>query len=209
MIVTVTDENRHEHRTLLDDMHAMRYRVIKRWNWNVPGIQEGYDKDEFDTDATIYFLDVDDKTGSVIGTCRFNPTTGPHLLREVFPEMCSFDGVPSENHVWEATRYIIDGHGIPKWQEMRSRSLIALALCEYAHAHNITHMSWLTTQALYNNMFKLWPSRPLGLPKYFEQDDNTYIAALSELTPEATAVLRGRIKQFPESSALSAMRRSA
>lgn len=203
MILTVDASNRHQYEDLLDDMHRMRFRVIERWGWNVPGIPQGYDKDAFDTDDTIYFLDLDDSGDRVVGTCRFNPTTGPHLLSEVFPEMCSFDGVPSAPHIWEATRYLIDTQALPEWQSLRSRTRLALGLCEYAHDNGITAMSWLTTQALYNNMFKLWPSRPLGLPKYFEEDDNTYIAALSELTLEATQQLRERIKAFPSAQQTS------
>lgn len=197
MILTITEDNRDVYGDLLDDMHRMRYRVIERWGWQVPGIEPGYDKDGFDTHRTVYFLDLDDAGEKVVGTCRFNPTTGPHLLSEVFPDMCELAGVPRAPHIWEATRYLIDTQTVPDWQSRRSRTRLALALCEYAHANAITEMSWLTTQALYKNMVQLWPSRPLGLPKYFEADDNTYIAALSELTEEATAILRERLKAFP------------
>ena len=209
MILTIRPDQREEYADLLHKMFEMRGRVITRWNWNVPGLRPDFDKDEFDTDDTVYFIDYDQELDRVIGTCRFNPTTKPHLLSDVFPDMCALRGVPQNEHTWEATRYIVDGHGIPKWQELRSRVIIALALSEYAHAHGITHMSWLTTQALYNNMFKLWPSEPLGLPKYFEADDNTYIAAISELREESTAVLRERAAAFPKSGQTSTLEKSA
>lgn len=209
MILTIEPDQRAKHSDIINKMHEMRGRVITRWRWDVPGLKPDYDKDDFDTDDTVYFIDFDPILDRVVGTCRFNPTVKPHILSDVFPEMCTLLGVPQNDHTWEATRYIVDGHGIPKWQELRSRVIIALALSEYAHANGITHMSWLTTQALYNNMFKLWPSKPLGLPKYFEADDNTYIAAISELKAESTAVLRERAAAFPSVEQTDSLEKSA
>lgn len=57
MFKIITPDNRGEYRDLIHAMHEMRYRiVVEEWGWHIPGIREGYDKDQFDTDATFYVL---------------------------------------------------------------------------------------------------------------------------------------------------------
>lgn len=198
MVIVIEPERHAEFSLTLEKSYEMRARVIRRWGWNVPDMDPHRDHDLFDTDRTVYFIDVDDEDPSrVIGTVRFNPTTEAHLLSEIFPHMCEFSGVIRCSKTWEATRYIIDTHVAEKWQILRSRSRLAYALNEYALSNGIRRMSWLTTLALYRRMKTLWPTQPLGLPVYHGDDDNTYIAAISELTERASETLLATVLKFP------------
>ena len=209
MVQIITSEMHATHKDALEQIYRLRATVIERWGWNVPGFQAGRDKDQFDTAETVYFLDTDQDTGEAVGTARFNPTTAPHLLSEIFPHMCEFNGVPQASDTWEATRYMIDTKGFPDWQSKRSRSRLALALNEYALVNGISKMSWLSTIPLYRNMKNLWPTLPLGAPLHHEDDDNVYIAAISEMTEEASAKLRGVLQAFPGADAMGEARQYA
>ncbi|MEO0884054.1 MAG: acyl-homoserine-lactone synthase [Pseudomonadota bacterium] len=198
MVIVIEPERHAEFSFILEKSYEMRARVIRRWGWNVPDMDPHRDCDSFDNDRTVYFIDVDDdEPEKVVGTARFNPTMAPHLLSEVFPHMCEFDGVIRCPVTWESTRYIIDTHAVEEWQSLRSRSRLAYALNEYAITNGIRRMSWLTTVPLYRRMKALWPTKPLGLPLYHKDDDNTYIAAVSELTEEASDTLLGMVSKFP------------
>ena len=209
MVQIITPDMHAAHTDELEAIFALRAAVIKRWGWNVPGMEPGRDKDQFDTENTVYFLDTDQDTGEAVGTARFNPTTGPHLLSEIFPHMCEFQGVPASEDTWEAPRYMIDTKGVPDWQSKRSRSRLALALNNYALENGIRKMSWLSTIPLYRNMKNLWPTIPLGTPLHHEDDDNTYIAASSEMTSDASIKLDGVLQMFPDYSETEASRQYA
>lgn len=192
MVLVIPPEKHAEHATLLEKSYVMRARIIEHWGWNVPDCDPYRDKDAFDTPETVYFLDLDEETGDVVGTVRFNSTLTPHLLSEVFHDLCSAS-VPRSPYIWEATRYITDTQRYPDWQNVRSRARLALALNEYAMDNNIKQMSWLTTVPLYRKMNKLWSTTPLGLPEYFEDDDNTYVAAISTFSRRASHILTQRL----------------
>ena len=94
MFKIITPDMYSEHQDLLDAMYRMRYRVVVgEWGWDIPGIQPGYDKDQFDTDATVYVI-VRTSDGDVVGTSRLNPTTRPHMLSDLFADYCNLKPYP-------------------------------------------------------------------------------------------------------------------
>ena len=69
----ITPDNRAQNSALIDAMHEMRYRiVVGEWGWDIPGIAKGYDKDQFDTDDTVYVI-VRSRAGEVVGSSRHHP----------------------------------------------------------------------------------------------------------------------------------------
>ena len=53
------------------------------------------------------------RNGQIIAGSRFIPTTEPHLLSEVFPHLCTRNGVVRDSAVFEWTRGFI----IPEYRE--------------------------------------------------------------------------------------------
>jgi acyl-homoserine lactone synthase len=183
MAEIITPANRHLYAHLLEYMFKMRYRVaVCELGWNIPGIQPGYDKDDFDTDETIYIIVVSECRTKVLGCTRLNPTTGPHMLTEVFEHYCDLQPIPRSKRVYECSRYMIERKACgDRNAQTRVRQHLGLALTEYIMSVGATHISWLTHQAFYNHTITVFDTKPLGLPRYEEDDNANYIAAISAL----------------------------
>lgn len=202
MIDIITPENRANFQYELDEMHRMRYKVaVENWGWKVPNIVKGYDKDQFDKDDTIYILGYDDK-GRVKGCGRLNRTDQPHLLSEIFADQCEFKGVPASDKILEFSRFIVDGEGLTSLQKLQLSLKISLGVTEYCFDQNMTHLTFLAYKATYTKGVVLWKTTPLGAPKYYEEDDETYIAGIGEVSEAAIkriarfARVKGRVGQY-------------
>lgn len=194
MTQIVWRDNRHQFEDLLDEMHRRRYRMlVEVLGWNIPGIKPGYDKDAFDTDDTVYLLKRHPETGELVASVRYNPTTKPHLISEVFPHQCEFEGVPAADDIWECSRLVYDTDRMSGETFQYVRKSFACAMTEFCVAAGIRAISWLSKKELYAAVLKMWPTRPLGLPVYYADDDAEYIAAFSEMNEAAIA---GRRKWF-------------
>lgn len=193
MVVVIKPEEHLSHTLLLEQSFQMRAKVVKHWQWKIPDADPYRDVDDYDKEDTVYFFDLDEKTNAIVGTVRLNPTTKPHLLSDVFAYLCK-EPVPQSPYICEVTRYMTDTLDFPEWQNLRSRARLAWSLNQYALQNNIRQMTWLTTVPLYRKMINLWPTKPLGLPTYFPDDDNTYIAAISDFNPRASDILLARFK---------------
>ena len=108
MIDVVTPENLAEWRTEIEAMHRLRYRVFsERLNWEVEA-QDGLERDKFDDLGPVYLL-ARDSTQELRGTWRLLPTTGPYMLRDVFPELLEGQPAPNDPRIWETSRFAVDG----------------------------------------------------------------------------------------------------
>ena len=94
----------------IQEMHRMRYQVFKeRMNWDV----QTFDRMEFDAyddmnPVYILAFDGDDK---LVGTWRMLPTTGPYMLRDVFPELLDGQPAPCDPRIWECSRFAVQTAG--------------------------------------------------------------------------------------------------
>lgn len=179
MFRTITPEKRDEYQDLLDDMHRMRYRiVVGEWGWEIPGVAEGYDKDQFDTDHTVYIV-VRNEAGEVAATSRINPTTQPHMLSDLFADYCDLQPYPVGTDVWECSRFVTDRSLMPDpVDDFRIRCCLGIGLTVFCLDHGINRLSWLTHQKFYNLVQRVWKTEPLGLPRR-EGDDWAWIPAVS------------------------------
>lgn len=181
MFKIITAGNRDAYRDVLDDMFRMRYRiVVEEWGWEIPGIQKGYDKDQFDTDETVYIVVLADN-GEVVATSRMNPTTGPHMLSELFADYCDLQPYPVAGDVWECSRFVTDRSLMTDpVEDFRIRCRLGLGLTVFCLDNGITRLSWLTHQKFYNLVQRVWKTEPLGLPKR-EGDNWAWIPAVSQI----------------------------
>ena len=108
MIVLVNGSERDKQQVLINDMYRQRARVFKeRLGWDVE-VQDGLEIDRFDACNPLYLISVDDRTGRLRGSLRLLPTTGPNMLRDVFPELLPDDLVVESATIWESSRFSMD-----------------------------------------------------------------------------------------------------
>lgn len=99
------------HRVFSRDIEAMqrlRYRVFNdRLGWEVSTVH-GREVDVFDDLKPHYLLLRGEYGGSVDGCVRLLPSTGPNMLRDVFPVLLDGKDAPSQPDVWESSRFALD-----------------------------------------------------------------------------------------------------
>jgi acyl homoserine lactone synthase len=109
MIKIVTKHNAGRHVINLIQMHRLRKTVFKdRLGWDVT-VSGELEADEFDGSGPSYLLSID-RYGAVDGCVRLLPTTGPNMLRDIFPSLVTKAAVPCSEQVWEASRFAVRGN---------------------------------------------------------------------------------------------------
>jgi N-acyl-L-homoserine lactone synthetase len=109
---------------LINDMHRDRACTFKdRLGWEVEVDEFGQEIDEFDTWKVnpLYLISVDDN-GEYRGSLRLLPTTGPNMLRDVFPQLFADyvgDGrsewsMIESATIWESSRITGDVRVLPE-----------------------------------------------------------------------------------------------
>jgi acyl homoserine lactone synthase len=89
------------------EMDAMfRNRALtfsERLGWNVH-VEDGLERDEFDNVNPLYLVSVDPYTNKYWGSLRLLPTTGPNMLRDVFPFLLDDGEYIESATIWESSR---------------------------------------------------------------------------------------------------------
>lgn len=202
MVEIVTAANRILYRDELEAMHKFRYDVaVGEMGWTLPDAKNGYDIDAYDTANTVYFLDISED-GRLIASSRINPTTGPHLLIDVFPDFV--DGnFPIGPEIWEHSRYLVTRKGTTQEEFVKARARVLIAVNEFALANNIKTLSVLTYQKHYQTAAYLSRTRPLGAPRFYPEDDEYYIAMTCEVSSEGLNKARALMNMHSQVGRLS------
>ena len=109
MIRIVTKYNAERHASSLYQMHRIRKTVFKdRLGWDVT-VSGELEFDEYDALGPSCLLSID-RYGTVNGCVRLLPTTGPNMLRDIFPSFVTKAAVPRGERVWEASRFAVSGN---------------------------------------------------------------------------------------------------
>ena len=152
---------------LFASMHADRKRIfVDRLKWDLPhdGISE---RDQYDTDRADYLILQDTETREHCGSVRLLPTTGSHMLADVFPFLC--DGkVPRGPRIREITRLIVSP-SVSRRERVAVRNILVRGLIEYGlmagvEAYTCVCDIGFLTQLLAGG----WKTDPLGLPQHYE-----------------------------------------
>jgi acyl homoserine lactone synthase len=96
-----------------------------RLGWEVV-VKDGRERDAFDDASPLYLVSVDPDTEEYWGSLRLLPTTGPNMLRDVFPQLLDGGYIESAT-IWESSR--ICAAALPGQPE-RNRSGVNYVLCE-------------------------------------------------------------------------------
>ena len=190
MVEIVNRLNQHLYTEQMQDLYAFRYKVATHeMGWKLPDAKEGLDIDQFDTENAVHFIDYNHK-GKIIACARLVPTTGPNMLRDVFPQFCDAGAPPCSPDIFEYTRYFVTKEGTSQEEFIRARARILIAIHEYCLANGIKQLSLLTYQKHYALAAFLFRTRPLGEAQYYEADDDYYVAMTNDVSQEGLAKAR-------------------
>ncbi len=111
----------------MDAMFRDRARTFSgRLGWEVK-VKDGYERDSFDDANPLYLVSVDPDTEQYRGSLRLLPTTGPNMLRDVFPFLLDEGEYIESATIWEASRICaMAADGQPE----RSKNGVSVALGE-------------------------------------------------------------------------------
>lgn len=106
MIRTITSDDADDYADLIRSMYRLRKVTFQdRLGWDVVSVGD-YEIDTFDSADPVYIL-ATSSDGTLTGCIRLLPTSGPSMLRDVFPFLVDEPGVPYDDKVWEASRFAI------------------------------------------------------------------------------------------------------
>lgn len=101
----------------MQSMYELRDDVFKgRLGWDVTSI-EGKEKDEFDDLNPVYMMSCNIRR-QLEGCWRLLPTTGPYMLRDIFPQLLRGEALPEDPNIWELSRLAVQ----PRTNHNRTRA---------------------------------------------------------------------------------------
>ncbi len=105
MIHIVTPENDYRYRDEMEQGYRLRHQVYV-WEMGRTDLAkpDGRDVDQFDNKHAVHMLYIED--GKVLGYQRLLPSTRPHLLSDITPELCEVER-PIGANIWEISRHCI------------------------------------------------------------------------------------------------------
>lgn len=195
MVAVVTASNRHRYEPQLAAMHRDRARVfVEAWGWPLSVTSDGLEIDRYDAGEALYLIDSEEGTPH-LSSLRLLPTTGPHLMGDVFADLCESGPIVGED-VWEISRLCTspDLHA-ERVRPIRNR--LGRAMLEFGFLFGISRFVGVTNLAFLSRMLAFgWDCAPLGLPR--EMDGVQIGAFVIENTPASIATFRARTgTRFP------------
>uniref|UniRef100_Q11FX5 Acyl-homoserine-lactone synthase n=1 Tax=Chelativorans sp. (strain BNC1) TaxID=266779 RepID=Q11FX5_CHESB len=177
MLLIINSQNAHRHRKEMDEAFRLRHRIfVEEKGWTDLRSDHGRETDHFDDEHAVHMLYITDER--VVGYQRMLPTTRPHILSEVLPELCESER-PAGPEIWEWTRYCVE----PGYRE-RGRMLSPVA---NALLSGIVEWGLETgVSTILIEMNPLWLLRlvqlhfrvvPLGIPRPIGGEETLAVAA--------------------------------
>jgi acyl-homoserine lactone synthase len=131
MIHVVTPENEHHYRDEMEQAFRLRHQVfVEEMGWTELAKSDGREIDQFDNKHAVHMLYIEQ--GQVFGYQRLLPSTRPHLLSEVMPQLCEVER-PVGAHIWEISRHCVaPGHVTGGRYASPITNALGLGLLEWA-----------------------------------------------------------------------------
>lgn len=156
------------HLDLLAAMYRLRRRVFKdRLDWSV-SVSGEFELDVYDALGPTYLLAVSD-AGSVVGTVRLLPTTGPTMLADTFPMLLDQYPAPRDEKIIESSRFCVDtnlaaepaGNGLS-----RVTLVLFAAMVEAARAAGADQIVTVTDTRMERILRRAeWPLQRIAVPR--------------------------------------------
>lgn len=185
MLYTIDPASDPAHAAMRGMFEARKRVFVDLLGWDLPVLAGRYEVDQFD-DPHARYLILTDRAHNHLASARLLPTTRPHLLGDLFAELCD-DAPPSGPTIYEITRFCLERTASARCRRDARNQLVS-ALADYALANGITaytgvaEIGWLQQILAFG-----WRCRPLGMPK---QINGMTLGALRiEITPDTPALL--------------------
>jgi acyl-homoserine lactone synthase len=165
VIHIVTSENDYLYHNEMEQAYRLRHRVfVEEMGWTDLAKPDGREVDKFDDEHAVHMLYIEQ--GKALGYQRMLPSTRPHLLSEIMPELCEGER-PTGSHIWELTRHCVERGHREKTGRLASPTANALlsGLVEWGLQHGVStvivEIEPITMLRLIQLHFRPFP---LGLP---------------------------------------------
>lgn len=166
----VRHDNSQLYAAQLDQYFRRRYDVfVRERGWTDIERPDGRDIDQFDTEDAIHLLAID--KDEVVGGLRFNPSSGPTLLNDVYPHLC-FGPLSRSPDIHETTRLWVVKERRSEVLQPSVEALLVAASLELSIALGVRKTRVLfETRRLGRNKRLGWTLEPLGPPHEIDGAD--------------------------------------
>lgn len=166
MIHLICSENKNLYADLLPEMYQQRSSVfVDRMKWDLV-CEDGQEKDQFDTEDTIYLVVLDDDTGKILSSIRLNPTSEPHLMSEIFSNLCDGE-VPRGPTIFEGSRYCYNPELTCRTDRLTAMRYMICGVMECAVLNGWKKITFVINMPLLSHCLRAgWNIYPLGIPEY-------------------------------------------
>ncbi|HEY4366470.1 MAG TPA: acyl-homoserine-lactone synthase [Steroidobacteraceae bacterium] len=190
MIFIINAENRALFEHDLLQMHRQRRSVfVEGLGWSIP-VVDGLEIDCYDREDTTYLVAKEELDGPVLASVRLLPTTGPHLMIDLFAEAC-LGPTPRGPSVWEVSRYCSTPAVLNRGRRLRLLWEIVCGVMETALLFGLDQVIFAANRALLPLMLNCgWHAVTLG-PTLPDRDDRV-TAVRAAITPEGLRTVRRR-----------------
>lgn len=193
MLFAYSGQEEAEYPELFEKMYRQRYEVyVKRRKWKDLRPVGELEKDQYDTESAIYLIALDDED-SILASLRLLPTTGPHILGDLFPHLAQTGGVPRDRRILELTRLYIAPFNASRAVRDWLVGVLCAGMIEYCAANKITQISSVIDTFILRMVLSMGCKvRPLGLPQDYPEGHAVAITVdMSQANLQAIRQSRG------------------
>ena len=128
----ISGRDAHKHPEVFEQIFKLRHHVfVREMGWEDLASPDGLEIDQFDTHDAVHL--VSEQDGIVVGYIRALPTTKPHLLTDVLPQLCQVETSPCGENVWEMSRYCVHpDYRRGRWSQGSTGSEVIAGTVEWA-----------------------------------------------------------------------------
>jgi acyl-homoserine lactone synthase len=186
-------------RALTSMFEARKQVFVDLLEWDVPVVDGRLEVDQYDDRHAAYLI-VANSDGGHLGSARLLQTTRPHILADLYPELCA-GPVPRGAQTLEITRFCLGrNQRAPKRRDTRNRlvsALVTFALERGIERYTgVAEVGWLQQILAFG-----WDCSPLGAPR--ELGGRMLGALAIAITAETPALLAQNGIWSPDAPALA------
>ena len=129
MLEIITGSQIGQKQTTMEKVWRFRHqRFVEELGWEALRRSDKREQDQFDTRSTIHLVLME--MSEVVGYSRLLPTTKPHLLSHIYPELLGGKSYPKGRHVFEWGRCATDAR-VPCIGDVATADILMTGVLEF------------------------------------------------------------------------------